>query len=151
MPFHLLCLFVLTGFVKTAGLSNKTGKFLFCPAKIFTCLTVRQLSCNTFQSPNFNNRLFTFFFKVSFAFAFMFLVKKALKQYHLNTKIILSNPKLLSVEPKFICPVDFPCPGENFCLTDSTSKVLAKTVLNITAQDNLHTSTYRALLCCVIL
>ena len=76
---------------------------------------VWQLYCNTFQSPNFNtgNR---HFFKISIALP-TFLGEKALKQYHLNTKIIFSNPKLLSIETKICLSCRFSlCPGENFCL-----------------------------------
>ena len=49
--------------------------------------------------------IFFHFLKISFAFAFTFLGKKALKQYHLNTKIVILNYQL---KPKFVCPVDFP-------------------------------------------
>ena len=107
-------------FAKTAGLSDKTDNFLFCPAKIFGLSD----SCPAnFQLPSFSNRHFFHFLKISFTF----LGKKALNQYHLSTKIIFSNAKLLSVETKICLSCRFPlCPGENFCLTDSCPVTLQK-------------------------
>ena len=114
-------------FAKTAGLSDKTGKFLFCPAEMFglsdSCLATlfnRQILIIDFF-------FFFFFFLILFAFTFMFWGKKALKQYRLNTKIIFSNPKLLSVETKICLSCRFSlCPRENFCLTDSRPVALQK-------------------------
>ena len=67
-------------FTKTAGLSDKTGKFSFCPAKIFSLSD----SC---PATLFNCQILIidiclYLFKISFAFAFTFLGKKAQKQYH---------------------------------------------------------------------
>ena len=93
MPCQVL---TVTVFAKTAELSDKTGKFSFCPAKFFGL-------CDSCPATLFNSQIllidiFFSFLNISFAFACMFLGKKALKQYHLNIKIIYSSPKLLSVE-----------------------------------------------------
>ena len=117
---------LISVFPKTAGLSDKTGKF-FCHAKIF-CLSD---SC---PATLFNHqililrRYFFFFFFNSFAFALCFLVlKKALKQYHLYSEIVFSNPKMLSVGSKICLLCRFSlCPIENFCLTDSRPVALQK-------------------------
>ena len=126
---------LISVFVKTAGLSDKSGKFLFRPAKIFGLPDSCSLTL-------FNRQIllidifFFHFLKISFAFAFMFLGKKTLKQYQLNTKIISSNPKLLSVETKICLSCSFSLlPGENFCLTDSPLVALQKFSQRLLSRD----------------
>ena len=103
---------------------TKLANFRFVLQTFWACLTAVQ---QHFSIAKFNNRHFFHVLKISFAFAFTFLGKKALKQYHVNTKIIFSNPKLLSVKTKICLFCRFSlCPGENFCQTDSCPVALQK-------------------------
>ena len=68
-------------FAKTAGLSDKTGKFSICPAKIFGLSD----SC---PATIFNLQiLMIHIFSFQLFLTSHFWVKKALKQYHLTLKL----------------------------------------------------------------
>ena len=89
---------------------TKLANFRFVLQKFSACL-----------QPLFNRQILIidiFSFFLNFICFCLHNLKKVLKQYHLNTKIIFSNPKLLSVETKICVSSRFSlCPGENFCLT----------------------------------